>query len=151
MTATTLGAQPSGLAGRGSSGGDAQERAATNPVAALPCARTPLLHPLSTPLLIPLLHPLSTPLLIPLLIPSTATVGVCSLTAVLFGQVGGIDPGRSRAKPARDRPGSLELWRATQSRLHAGASVPGRPPTNPVGGLPAGNRRHPGHPRWSDG
>jgi len=139
VTATTLGAQPSGLAGRGSSGGDAQERAATNPVAALPCARTPLLHPLSTPLLIPLL------------IPSTATVGVCSLTAVLFGQVGGIDPGRSRAKPARDRPGSLELWRATQSRLHAGASVPGRPPTNPVGGLPAGNRRHPGHPRWSDG
>ena len=142
MTATTLGAQPSGLAGRGSSGGDAQERAATNPVAALPCARTPLLHPLSTPLLIPLL------------IPSTATVGVCSLTAVLFGQVGGIDPGRSRAKPARDRPGSLELWRATQSRLHAGASVPGRPPTNPVGGLPAGNRRHrrrPGDAGWWDG
>ena len=63
MTATTLGAQPTGLAGRGSSGGDAQERAATNPVAALPCARTPLLHPLSTPLL----HPL--------LAPSSATVG----------------------------------------------------------------------------
>jgi hypothetical protein len=57
MTATTLGARPSRLAGRGSSGGDAQERAATNPVAALPCARTPLLHPLSTLLLIPLLIP----------------------------------------------------------------------------------------------
>jgi hypothetical protein len=31
MTATTLGAQPTGRAGRGRSGGDAQERAATNP------------------------------------------------------------------------------------------------------------------------
>jgi hypothetical protein len=63
MTATTLGGQRPRLAGHGSSGGDAQERAATNPMAALPCARTPLLHPLSTPLLIPLL------------IPPSATVG----------------------------------------------------------------------------
>jgi hypothetical protein len=51
VTAVTLRAQPSGLAGLGRCGGDAQERAATNPVAALPCAPTPLLIPLSTPLL----------------------------------------------------------------------------------------------------
>jgi hypothetical protein len=42
VTATTLRAEPTGLTGRGSSGGDAQGWAATNPVAALPCARTPL-------------------------------------------------------------------------------------------------------------
>ena len=42
MTVTTVRAQPSMLAGRGGGGGDAQGRAATNPVAALPCARTPL-------------------------------------------------------------------------------------------------------------
>jgi hypothetical protein len=66
MTATTLRAQLSGHTGRGSSGGDAQERAATNPVAALPCARTPLLDPLPAPLL----HPL--------LAPSSATVGVAA-------------------------------------------------------------------------
>ena len=57
VTATTLGAQRTGLTGRGRSGGDAQERAATNPVAALPCARTPLLPPLSTPCLSPCLSP----------------------------------------------------------------------------------------------
>ena len=57
MTVATLRAQPSGLTGLGRCGGDAQERAATNPVAALPYARTPLPHPLS----IPLLHPLLTP------------------------------------------------------------------------------------------
>jgi hypothetical protein len=74
MTATTLGARPSGLAGRGGSGGDAQERAATNPVAALPCARTPLLTPLSTPLLIP----------------PSATVGVNWPTGALFGLVRGL-------------------------------------------------------------
>ena len=139
MTATTLGAQPSGRTGLGSGRGDAQERAATNPVAALPCARTPLLAPLSRPLLRPLLGP------------SSATVSPHQATMVLFGLVEGDAPGRSRAKPARDRPGSLTLWRATGARLHAGASVSGRPPTNPVGGLPAGNRPHPHHPRWSDG
>ena len=76
MTATTQGAQWTGLAGRGRSGVDAQERAATNPVAALPCARTPLLHPLSIPLSIPLL------------IPPSATVGVDSPARVLFGLAG---------------------------------------------------------------
>jgi len=145
VTATTLRAQPAGLAGRGRCGGDAQERAATNPVAALPCARTPLLPPLPIPLLIPLLNP------------STATVGVAAPTTASFRQVRGIDPGRSRAKTARDRPGSvgkLKLWRATSSRWVAGAFVSDRPPTNPVGGLPAGNRRRrrrPGHAEWSDG
>ena len=139
MTATTLRVEQDDLAGLGRSGGDAQERAATNPVAALPCARTPLLSPLSTPLLIPLLAP------------SAATVGVAAPDLLLFGLVRGRDPGRSRAKTARDRPGSLTVWRATGARLHAGAVVAGRPPTNPVGGLPAGNRRHPGHARWSDG
>jgi hypothetical protein len=63
MTATTLGVQPTGLTGRGRIGGDAPERAATNPVAARPYASTPLPEPLSIPLLNPLL------------IPSTATVG----------------------------------------------------------------------------
>jgi hypothetical protein len=57
VTAATLRAQWTGLAGRGSSGGDAQERAATNPVAALPCAGTPLPGSLSVPLLVPLLGP----------------------------------------------------------------------------------------------
>jgi hypothetical protein len=136
VTATTLRTRLSGLAGFGRGGGDAQGRAATNPVAALPCAHTPLPTPLTTPLL----HPLLTR--------SAATVGVCSPAGVLFGLVRGIDPGRSRAKPARDRPGSLELWRATGTRLCAGASAAGRPPTNPVGGLPAGNRPHPHHVGW---
>jgi hypothetical protein len=145
MTATTVGARPSRLAGLGCSGGDAQEWAATNPVAALPCARTPLLIPLSIPLLVPLL------------IPPSATVGVTAPDLLLFGQVRGTDPGQSRAKTARDWPGSrgkLELWRATGSRWVAGAFVAGRPPTNGVGGLPAGSRGHRWslhHRWWSDG
>jgi hypothetical protein len=61
MTATTLRAQPSQLAGHGISGGDAQEWAATNPVAALPCAPTPLLAPLSTPCFTPCLSPQQRP------------------------------------------------------------------------------------------
>jgi hypothetical protein len=141
VTATTLGAQPTGLTGLGRSGGDAQGRAATNPVAALPCARTPLPNPLSIPLLIPLL------------IPPSATVGVNSPTGALFRLVRVTDPGQSRANPARDWPGSrgkLQLGRATRSRLHAGAVVSGRPPTNPMGGLPAGNPGHPHRQRWSD-
>jgi hypothetical protein len=142
VTATTLSAQPSGLTGRGRSGGDAQERAATNPVAALPCARTPLLHPLSTPLLIPLL------------IPPSATVGAATPDLARFGLVRGTDPGQSRAKTARDWPGSRwsrKQWRATGSRWVAGAFVSGRPPTNFVGGLPPDSRPHPGHQGWSDG
>jgi len=142
MTAATLRAQPSMLAGLRGSGGDAQERAATNPVAALPCAPTPLLDPLLTPLL----HPL--------LAPSAATVGVAAPDLLRFGLVGESDPGRSRANPARDRPGSvgkLTAWRATRSRLHAGAVVAGRPPTNFVGGLPPNSRRHPHHPEWWHG
>jgi hypothetical protein len=70
VTATTLGARPTGPTGRGGSGGDAQERAATNPVAVLPCARTPLLIPLS----------------IPLLIPPSATVGADAPDFLLFGR-----------------------------------------------------------------
>jgi hypothetical protein len=142
---TTLRAEPAGLTGRGRCGGDAQERAATNPVAALPCARTPLLHPLSTPLLDPLLAP------------SSATVGVTAPATAPFQQVMVSDPGRSRANPTRDRPGSrgkLEQWRATGSRWVAGAVVSGRPPTNGVGGLPAsspGYRHGSGHIGWSDG
>jgi hypothetical protein len=139
---TTLGVEPARLTNRGSSGGDAQERAATNPVAALPCARTPLPTPLSIPLLIPLL------------IPPSATVGVNSLTGALFGQVRGTDPGQSRAKTARDWPGSRgkqTAWRTTGSRLHAGAFLSGRPPTNFVGGLPASSPDHPDHGGWSDG
>ena len=142
MTATTLSAQPSGLTGRGRSAGDAQERAATNPVAALPCARTPL----PVPLLTPLLHPL--------LAPSAANVGVTEPVTAAFQQVMVSDPGRSRANPARDRPGSLgklKQWRATQSRWVAGASLSGRPPTNGVGGLPPGNPGHPHHHAWSHG
>jgi hypothetical protein len=145
VTATTLGAQPTGRAGRRSSGGDAQERAATNPVAALPCARTPLPNPLSNPLLIPLL------------IPPSATVGVTAPASAPFRQVRETDPGQSRANPARDWPGSRwsrRQWRATRARLHAGAVVSGRPPTNGVGALPPGSRRHPhdsGHARWSHG
>jgi hypothetical protein len=139
VTTTTLGAEPTGLAGLGRSGGDAQERAATNPVAALPCARTPLPDPMATPLL----HPL--------LLPSAATVGPYQPAGGLFGLVRGSDPGRSRAKPARDRPGSLQLWRATRCRLCASASAAGRPPTKPVGGLPPGNRPHPHHSGWWDG
>jgi hypothetical protein len=144
MTVTTLSAQRPRLAGHGSSGGDAQGRAATNPVAALPCARTPLLHPLSIPLLIPLL------------IPPSATVGVTSPPGALFGLVRGTDPGQSRANPARDWPGSvgkLGAWRATGSRWVASAVVAGRPPTNCVGDLPADSRRHRhnlGHAGWSD-
>jgi hypothetical protein len=136
VTATTLSAQPSRLTGRGRSAGDAQERAATNPVAALPCARTPLPHPLSTPLLNPLL------------IPPSAPVGVNSPTRAPFGQVRATDPGQSRAKTARDWPGSRwsqTQWRATQSPWVAGAFLSGRPPTNGVGGLPPGSRGH----RWS--
>jgi hypothetical protein len=142
VTATTLRAEPADLTGRGSSGGDAQEWAATNPVAALPCARTPLLHPLSIPLLIPLL------------IPPSATVGVNSPPGALFGLVEGPDPGQSRAKIARDWPGSVgkqQQRRTTGARLHAGAVLSGRPPTNPVGGLPADNPPYPHHVRWSDG
>ena len=142
MTATTLCAAPAVLTGRGRCGGDAQERAATNPVAALPCAPTPLPHPLSTPLLGPLLAP------------SAATVGAATPTTASFHQVRVSDPGRSRAKIARDRPGSLgklKQWRATRSRLHAGASLSGRPPTNTVGGLPADSPGHADHERWSDG
>jgi hypothetical protein len=138
VTATTLRAQQAGLTGLGRSGGDAQGRAATNPVAALPCARTPLLQPL----------------LIPLLIPPSATVGVWSLAPVLFGLVEVPDPGQSRANPARDWPGSggkQKLWRATGSRWVAGAVVSGRPPTNCVGGLPPGSPGHPDHGWWSDG
>jgi hypothetical protein len=142
MIVTTLRAELARLAGLWRSGGDAQERAATNPVAALPCARTPLLHPLSNPLLIPLL------------IPPSATVGVNSPTGALFGQVRATDPGQSRAKIARDWPGSRgkqKQWRATRSRLHASAFLSGRPPTNFVGDLPAGSRRHPHYAGWSDG
>jgi hypothetical protein len=142
VTAATLRAQRSRLAGRGRCGGDAQERAATNPVAALPFARTPLPHPLSGPLLHPLLNPPS------------ATVGVATPATGPFQQVMVSDPGRSRAKPARDRPGSrgkLKQWRATGSRLHAGAVVAGRPPTNFVGGLPPGNPAHRHHHGRPDG
>jgi hypothetical protein len=142
VTATTLRAQRTMLAGLWRCGGDAQERPATNPVAALPCARTPLLNPLSTPLLIPLL------------IPSTATVGVTPPDLLLFGQVRGTDPGQSRAKTARHWPGSLgklTAWRATGSRWVAGAFLAGRPPTNGVGGLPASSPGHPDHGWWSDG
>jgi hypothetical protein len=145
VTATTLGAQQTMLAGLWRCGVDAQERAATNPVAALPCARTPLLHLLSAPLLYPLLGP------------SLATVSPHRATTRLFGLVEGDDPGQSRAKTARDWPGSrgkLQLWRATGSRWVAGAVMSGRPPTNYVGDLPAGSRRHrhdPGHPGWSHG
>ena len=57
MTATTLGARPSRFAGLGRSGGDAQERAATNPMAALPCAHTPSLTPCLPPCLSPCLDP----------------------------------------------------------------------------------------------
>jgi hypothetical protein len=145
VTAITLRAEPADLTGRGSSGGDAQERAATNPVAALPCAPTPLPNPLSTPLLRPLLTP------------STATVGAATPATAPFRQVRATDPGQSRAKTARDWPGSvgkLELWRATGSRWVAGAVVSGRPPTNGVGGLPAGSRGDRWslyHRWWSDG
>ena len=141
MTATTFRAQRTMLAGRGGSGGDAQGRAATNPVAALPCARTPLPNPLSTPLLIPLL------------IPPSATVGVNSPTGALFRLVRWTDPGQSRAVFARDWPGSrgkLTAWRATRSRWVAGAVLSGRPPTNGVGGLPPGSPGHPRYAGWSD-
>jgi hypothetical protein len=141
VTATTLRAEQTGLAGLGRGGGDAQERAATNPVAALPCARTPLPRPLPAPLLHPLLGP------------SAATVGVDPPTTASFRQVRVSDPGRSRANPARDRPGSLgklTQWRATRSGWVASAFVSGRPPTNFVGGLPVGSPRHPDHERWSD-
>jgi hypothetical protein len=138
VTATTLGVQAAGLTGRGRNGGDAQERPATNPVAALSCARTPLL----------------TPLPIPLLIPPSATVGADAPDFLLFGLVEAPDPGRSRANPARDRPGSRwsrKQWRATHARLHAGAVVSGRPPTNYVGGLPPGSPGHPHYAEWWDG
>jgi hypothetical protein len=51
VTATILGAQSARLTGRGRSGGGAQGRAATNPVAALPRARTPYLSPCLSPCL----------------------------------------------------------------------------------------------------
>ena len=95
MTVTTLRAQRTMFAGRWRCGGDAQERAATNPVAALPCARTPLLYPLSTPLLIPLL------------IPPSATVGAATPDLLRFGLVREPDPGQSRAKPRATGRG---LW-----------------------------------------
>jgi hypothetical protein len=142
VTAATLGADSARLTGRGSSGGDAQKRPATNPVAALPCAHTPLLTPLSNPLLIPLL------------IPPSATMGVTSSTGAPFRQVRGTDPGQSRAKTARDWPGSRwspKQWRATRARLCAGAVVSGRPPTNGVGDLPPGNPSRPDHAGWSHG
>jgi hypothetical protein len=145
MNAATVRAHPTGIAGRGSSGGDAQERSATNPVASLPCARTPLPRPLAAPLLHPLFDP------------SSATVGAAAPDLQRFGLVRVSDPGRSRAKIARDRPGSvgkLALRRATGSRWVADAVVSGRPPTNFVGDLPAGSRddRWSLHHRWwSDG
>jgi hypothetical protein len=142
VTATTLGVRTGRLPGLGRSGGDAQERAATNPVAALPCARTPLLTPLYIPLLIPLL------------IPPSATVGADAPDLLRFALVEAPDPGQSRANPARDWPGSRgkhKQWRATQAPWVAGAVVSGRPPTNGVGGLPPGNRRRPRHSGWSDG
>jgi hypothetical protein len=142
VTATTLRAQQAGLTRQGRIGGDAQERAATNPVAALPCARTPLPHPLPAPLLDPLLSP------------SSATVGVLAPDLLWFRLVEVSDPGRSRAKTTRDRPGSvgkLTAWRATRSGWVAGAFLAGRPPTNSVGGLPPGSPGHPDHERWSHG
>jgi hypothetical protein len=142
VTPATVGAQPTRPAGRWGCGRDAQERAATNPVAAHPCAPTPLFHPLPAPLL----HPL--------LAPSAATVGAAAADLVRFGLVGESDPGRSRAKIARDRPGSrgkLKLWRATRSGWVAGAFASGRPPTNGVGGLPANSRPHRRHAGWSHG
>ena len=142
MTATALRAEYADLPGLGGSSGDAQERAATNPVAALPCARTPLPTPFSAPLL----HPL--------LAPSSALLGAVASELLRFGLVGESAPGRSRANPARDRPGSRgkqTLWRTTGSRLHAGAFVAGRPPTNGVGGLPAGSPAYPDHQEWSYG
>jgi hypothetical protein len=78
VTAATVGAQPTRLAGRRSGGGDAQERAATNPVAALPYARTPLLDPL--------LRPLSPPLLGP----SSVTVSPHQPLKAAFGLVAGV-------------------------------------------------------------
>jgi hypothetical protein len=53
VTAATLRVEPARLTGLGSSGGDAQERAATNPVAALPCARPPCFTPCLSPCLSP--------------------------------------------------------------------------------------------------
>jgi hypothetical protein len=82
VTATTLRAEQTRLAGLCWCGGDAQERAATNPVAALPCANTSLPGPLAVPLLHPLLGP------------SSATVGVAAPELLRFGLVEGIDPGR---------------------------------------------------------
>jgi hypothetical protein len=155
VTATTLRAQPTRLARRGRSGGDAQELAATNPVAALPCARTLLLHPLAGPLLHPLLQP------------SSATVGAAAPAIAAFQQVRESDPGRSRAKTTRDRPGSLgklKQWRATRSGWVAGAVVAGRPPTNTVGAsrraavitvttlaTPGGRMGSRQRPRWGTG
>jgi hypothetical protein len=114
VTAATLRAQPSGLTGHSRSGGDAQGRAATNPVAALPCARTPLLIPLSIPLLIPLL------------IPPSATVGVTAPASAPFLQVRGTDPGQSRAVFARDWPGSRwspKQWRGCPAHRGTSAAV----------------------------
>ena len=132
-----------GLPAVGGSGGDAQERAATNPVAALPCARTPLLHPLSIPLLIPLL------------IPPSATVGVQPHpTWRCLGWWRRPTPASRAQKPRATGRG---LWGSCScgGPLDRGGSLarscPGRPPTNPVGGLPADNRGHHRHSGWSHG
>jgi hypothetical protein len=95
MIAATLRGEPTRLTGRGPSGGDAQERAATNPVAALPCARTPLLDPLLTPLL----HPL--------LAPPSATVGVTAPASAPFRQVRVSDPGRGPPPPPPPPPAGV--------------------------------------------
>ncbi len=149
MTATTLRVQWTGLTGRGRCGGDAQERVATNPVAALPCARPPLLTPLSTPCL-PLVYPLSTPCL-PLVYPlSTPCLplayppayppisdrgGVLSRGEAVWAG-GGDDPGRSRAKTARDRR------TASSQPVHSGSSSAGRRSalTSPLGQMEASPR-----------
>jgi hypothetical protein len=137
MTATTLRAQPSQLAGHGISGGDAQERAATNPVAALPCAPTPLLAPLSLPLLRPLLGP------------SAATVGVRSPLGVRFGLVRGIDPGPGGRPPPPPPPppagvsgGLAGHWsKAARWRVCCWSA-----PHQPRGGPPAGQPGSPSPP-----
>jgi hypothetical protein len=147
VTATTLGAQQTMLAGLWRCGGDAQERAATNPVAALPCARTPLLQPLFSPLLIPLL------------IPPSATVGADAPDFLLFGLVEVPDPGQGPGKKkARGGRGALDQggplarswlvgppptpWGASR---RAAVAIAGPSTTN--GGRMASRRR----PRWGTG
>jgi hypothetical protein len=112
VTATTLRTQRARLTGRARSGGDAQGRAATNPVAALPCARTPLPNPLSIPLLIPLL------------IPSSATVGVAVPARAPFRQVRGPDPGPAgRAQTPRATGRGLWGSRGLGGPLDRGRSL----------------------------